>query len=92
MVESGPVNAWGVLDRYGLPTLVTAGLAYVVYKLVWPLLIKQIEGTQAVLLEQLKEAQSRLDSSQEKFLQALERHDEIIKHEFGRIHDRLDRK
>lgn len=86
------MNAWAVLDRYGLPTLVVLGLSYAVYRGVWPLLLKQIEDNRAVLLEQLKEAQARLDKSQEKFLEALERHDGIIKHEFGRLHERMDRK
>lgn len=80
---------YGVIDRYGLPVavLIVGGLAF--YKLVWPLLLRQIDTTTKILLKQLEDAQQRIDKSGDDFLEALKRRDAIMEREFTKLHERL---
>lgn len=82
-------NYFGVVDRYGLPgaVLVVFGLAF--YKLIWPLLLRQIDSTTKILMKQLEDAQARADKSAEEFLRALERRDTVMEREFTKLHERF---
>jgi len=66
-------------------------LVWAVYKLLWPLMLRQIEQNRDLLVKQLDEANRRIERSSQEFLVALKRRDEIMQSEFKRLHDHLDR-
>lgn len=80
-----------VVDRYGLPLAMLAVMAYAVYKLIWPVLIRQIDESRAQMKDQLKDSNDRFDKASDEFLKALQRRDEMLAHSFKELHARLDR-
>lgn len=79
------MNIWSILDRYGLPLAMLCVVMFAIYKLVWPLLLSQIEGSRATLITQLEAANKRLDNSQASFLKALEDQNTVMQDGFSRL-------
>ncbi len=95
---TNPSGAWGVLDRYGVPTFILIAVLWAGYKLFWPLLIKQIESSHAIMEKQLESAQkkderheARFDRVTAEFLKALEEQRQMTAKNFADLHNRLDR-
>ncbi len=95
---TNPTSAWGVLDRYGLPTFILLAALWAGYKLFWPLLIKQIDSSHVYLERQLDIAQkkderqeARLDRVTSEFLKALDDQRQMTAKNFADLHSRLDR-
>jgi len=80
-----PHDIWSILDRYGLPIVALLIVVLAIYKLVWPLLLRQM----AIISTQLDIAQERLEKSQSEFMRALERRDAIMSQGFADLHTEL---
>lgn len=80
-----------VVDRYGLPLAMLGVLAYVVYKLIWPVLIRQIDESRQQMKEQLKDANDRAEKQTGEFLHALQRRDDILEKGLKEIHAEIHR-
>lgn len=91
-------TSWTILERYGFPTFALAFVFWLGYKVFWPLLVKQIETSQATLERQLEVAQkkderqeARFDRVTAEFLKALDEQRQMTAKNFADLHARLDR-
>lgn len=66
-----------ILERYGLPIAGLAVVIFFVWRGLWPLLIKYLEGTQKILQDQLTAAQDERRQSMKEFSAAIERRDQL---------------
>lgn len=85
------MDALQLVERYGLPLVVLAVLTLGIYKLIWPVLIRQIDESRQQMKEQLKDSNTRLDNATGEFLKALERRDEILEKGLKEIHTEIRR-
>lgn len=80
-----------VMDRYGLPVAMLGVVTLAVYKLFWPMLVRQIDEGRQQMKEQLKESNARFDHATGEFLKALDRRDDVLQKGLKEIHTLLER-
>jgi len=87
-----------LMDRYGLPLAMLVAFVWFVYKVLWPFMTKEVEGYREITKAQLAEGRADMRTQAAKaeaqaaaFLAALASRDDLLRVEFERLHDRLDR-
>ena len=80
-----------LIDRYGLAAVFLLLVVLFITRWLWPLLVKIIETDREMWKAQLATAQERLEKQGAAFLAALDRRDDILKVEFSKLHERLDK-
>ena len=84
-------DIWSVLDRYGLPMAILSIMFWFGYRVFWPFMISLVTANQELMKTELAQSRQEMKTQGEAFVAALSRRDEILKAEFNRLHDRLDR-
>lgn len=80
LLESGEVSSKDILElatKLGIPTALFIGVLWLIYKTIWPIMLKQYQEAQAVLLKTMQDAQAQL--KEERKEQKAEREKELDK-------------
>jgi hypothetical protein len=78
---------WVILDKYGIPTFMLLLLSGAIYKLFWPVLIRQLD----VAERRAEKQEERFDKQAADFIKALGIRDQLLLDSFKELHARLDR-
>lgn len=66
-----------IIGKFGLPSAVLIGIAFVIYKSLIPFLIRHFENSQTLLKEQLQKTEETRRAEQKEFMAAMERRDQM---------------
>lgn len=84
-------DVWSVLDRYGLPVAILGVMFWFGYRVLWPFMMDLVKADREMWKAQLSDSQNQIKAQTAAFLSALDKQHELMRVEFDKLHERLER-